>query len=139
MQLKRDTDYALRILCCLGRQAAEGAPAGAGISLLEISSHAGVPKLSARRICGCLKAKKLLSTKKEPNGAVLYYPGELFPTCSLWDVMSATEDNVHLFAVFDRKSDFFKINGKRLENIQNEIERIFQNTTLAKLTEESDE
>ena len=39
MQLKRDTDYALRILSCIGSRSAEGTMPPEGISLRTISSQ----------------------------------------------------------------------------------------------------
>ena len=88
MQLKRDTDFALRILFCLkqnhDKKDAEGPE---GLTLTEIAKQTGVPKLAAGRICDCLQARGMIRlsgdreyTEKEYSssaGGLIVWPAKL--------------------------------------------------------------
>ncbi len=132
MQLKRDTDYALRILLCMGEQSLDGDAPAAGLTLPELSARAGVPKISANRICGYLECKNILSKRRE-NGELLYFPGEALTRQTLLDVLSATEGGAHLFAVFDRKTELYRTYGAQLEAVQKAIEDVLSGVSLADL------
>ena len=62
MQLKRDTDYAIRILYCL-RQNGDVGHTGErkGMTLSEIAMQTGTPKLVAGRVCESLKKTGLIA------------------------------------------------------------------------------
>jgi len=90
MQLKRDTEYALRVLFCVGRQTPEGG-AARGLTLGEISAAAGVPRVSADRICAALERAALLESRRGAAGEQVYAPGQDFARRSLLDVMRVTE------------------------------------------------
>jgi len=123
MQLRRDTEYALRILFhigaeCLSRQAQWDGP-----TLSEISSKAGVPKVIAGRICGVLEENEVIVSKKAPGGELLYRPGPAYERSSVLDIILLTEHNAKLFAVFDKNSSFYRAQGSRLQLIQAQLEK----------------
>jgi len=130
MQLKRDTDYALRILLYIGEQWPYRDASGDGFSVSEISSQTGIPKISANRICGYLEIKDTLSSRKTDDNDALYYPGPAFYRKSLLDVLEATEQGANLFAVFDKKSGLYKKQNRQLKKIQNEVEHVLSSTTI---------
>ncbi|MBQ1705827.1 MAG: Rrf2 family transcriptional regulator [Clostridia bacterium] len=135
MQLKRDTDYALRILSCIGSRSAEGTMPPEGISLRTISSQTGVPKLSVNRVCRNLEHKKILSVETSAGGDLMYRPAEGFYERTLLDAIMATEGSFKLFAVFDKKTALYRKYRGKLEKTQEEVEKSLQKITMKDLSE----
>lgn len=57
MQLKRDTDYALRILLCVAKENSQN---GEGMTAIELSKSVSVPAAITARLCRKLAEAKLL-------------------------------------------------------------------------------
>ena len=70
MQLKRDTDYAVRILYCLNQNyATDNSGEKKGVTLSEIAMQTGTPKLVAGRVCDSLKEKGIIFSISEQDTA----------------------------------------------------------------------
>ena len=130
MQLKRDTDYALRILFYIGGQQSGTDAASNGFSSSDISTQTGVPRMSVDRICGYLGEKRIIAAKTAENGEYLYYPGPGFGRKSLLEVVRAAEGGADIFAVFDRKSPFYRAHGARLREIQAGLDKLLSDISL---------
>lgn len=135
MQLKRDTDYALRILSCIGSRDGGGMAMPEGLSLRSISSLTGVPKLSANRVCRNLEHKKILFSENAAGGELIYRPTEGFYERTMRDIIDATEGSFKLLAVFDKKTTLYRKHRTRLEKMQEEVESVLQKITLKDLSE----
>ncbi|MBR6407848.1 MAG: Rrf2 family transcriptional regulator [Clostridia bacterium] len=129
MQLKRDTDYALRILYCIGKNFSIKGVVHCGLTLPEICMQSGVPKLAANRLCEKLLKKGIIRSRKR-RSETIYYPSGQFKNQSLLGIIETTENTAQLFAVFDKKNGLFRRYGEKLETIQDEIEEVLSNATL---------
>ena len=133
MQLKRDTEYALRILYAVAeRSAPEDEPSRGGATLNEISALSGVPRAGTDRVCPLLASAGFLTSRTENGGDVLYAAAEDLSDRSLIDLAAVTEQGFPLFAVFDRDSAFFSRNGRRLARLQRRAEKLFGGESLGK-------
>jgi len=132
MQLRRDTEYALRILAIIGEKRTDRTSPG-GVTLSEISAQSGVPRVGVDRICGYLESAVFIESGKGENGEVLYFPAAGFSDRSLLDVMQITEHGTQLFAVFDKSSSLFVNAGQALQSVQAGVERTLSTLTLADL------
>lgn len=128
MQLKRDTDFALRILFCL-KQAGTGATKDGpgGCSLTELAVRTGLSKTVAGRICDTLAANGILlphyeSETGEESCYSIREPGD----CSLLDVVVAAEGTGRIFAVFDRRSDMYHHCEQKIQTIQDRTESLLR-------------
>jgi len=131
MQLKRDTEYALRILYAVaGKSDPEEGAFRSGATLSEISALSGVPRVGIDRICGQLEAAGLIISRKNGGGDVSYTASPELLRKSLLDVVRVMEQGVPLFAVFDRASDFFSQNEARLLRLQAKTESLLDGETL---------
>ncbi|MBR2666575.1 MAG: Rrf2 family transcriptional regulator [Oscillospiraceae bacterium] len=132
MQLKRDTDYAIRILFCL-KETIETDPEREQkkIALSEIAAQARIPKTTALRICGYLSEKGMIHLIREgEDGENEYYAAPLLLERSLLDVIEAVEGTGRIFAVFDRKSHMYRKCGKGIEKLQRKHERLLSSASL---------
>jgi len=132
MQLKRDTDFALRMLFCL-KQHRDNTEIDEsnGLTLTEIAAQTGVPRIVAKRICECLQAKKVLfvSYNQEDDEKTFYSAGDL-SAFSLLDVIEAVEGTGRLFAAFSRSSSMYKNCKDQILKIQKKTENILSKTSL---------
>ena len=133
MQLKRDTDYALRILFHIGEQCSAKEEVPSGLSLLDISSRTGIPRISAQRICGYFVASKALLSARTKDNETRYYPGPRFYRQSLLSIIETIERSADLFAVFEKNSHFYKLRGQRLQAAQQAVEQTLDDITLEDL------
>lgn len=131
MQMKRDTEYALRILYAVaGGPAPKEEPFRGGATLNDISALSGVPRIGIDRICGQLEAAGLIQSRSEEGGEVLYAPAPDLMQKSLLDITRATEQGMSLFAVFDKGSDFFFRNEARILRLQDRAETLLNDEKL---------
>ncbi|MBR1781364.1 MAG: hypothetical protein IJ751_08195, partial [Oscillospiraceae bacterium] len=104
-----------------------------GVTLLELVDQAGIPYLRAKRICDSLVHRKIILEQAGAKEDALYYPGDGFFQLSLKDIIGATEGNSHLLSVFDRKSELFRTHGKQLEHVEDDVDRLLSDVSLANL------
>ena len=135
MQLKRYTDYALRIMVCLEERlkrdrSLQGVPAP------DVIAAAGIPIVSFNRICGLLEEHRLIYRKISRANEVRLYPGENFKKQSLLSVAEAVEGNMDVFAVFDRQSSVVQMYESKLFEVQRKMYRELSGVTIAKLAGE---
>lgn len=137
MQLKRDTDFAIRILFCLNLNHAADHPAiRKGVTISEIAVQTGTPKLVAGRVCESLKEKGMIYLIDEPFATEkAYYSTEELLNYSLLDVIEAVEGTGEIFAVFDKRSEAYKKCEEQILKIQKKTERLLAKATLGSLFE----
>lgn len=104
MQLKRDTDYALRLLLCTARQTRENT---SGRSLQTLSKETHVPATIATRLCSRMEEADLLRIAYGSGKSKRYLLGEDAMNKTLYDVICAIEGHRDIFAVFDRTTELF--------------------------------
>ena len=135
MQLKRDTDYALRVLYCL-KQHDEANPKhqSSGLTLSEIAAQTGLTRLVAARICECLCDKGILRESKRPDKEdTIFSPRQALSSLTLLDVVVDVEGTGQLFAVFDKKSAAYRSCEAEMMSVQRNAEKVLAQTTLDSL------
>ncbi len=137
MQLKRDTDYALRIMLCLTDQCLVKQTAPNGLSMLDISALTGIHKLSAERICGDLVRGRFIIRRTGKGREVRFLPREGLGDASLLEVVTATENSADLFAVFDRRARPYQRSGALLRHIEEQSKELLSQTTIHDLLDGS--
>lgn len=132
MQLKRDTDFALRILFCIKQnQDKKDAESPGGLTLTEIAKQTGVPKLAAGRICDRLQVKGMIRLSGEQEHMEKTYSStEELLTFSLLDIIEAVEGTGQLFAVFNRNSSMYRSCRGQIMKAQKRAENALAKTTL---------
>ena len=136
MHLKRDTEYALRIMTCMAEHLKKNRKA-AGISSSCVIAETDISLITFNRICNCLEEKKLILKKSREEGDKWLYPGNDFWKQSIFTIGKAVEGNMELFVVFDKNAHFTQTYGNRLEEIQKNLEQVLLKTTLEELVESS--
>ena len=139
MQLKRDTDYAIRILYCL-RQNGDVGHTGErkGMTLSEIAMQTGTPKLVAGRVCESLKEKGMIAAAGQDRAERSYCSTETQSEYSLLDVIEAVEGTCQLFTVFDKRLAGYKSFENQIRKIQKQTEGVLAGATLGVLFEMQD-
>ena len=74
MQLKKDTDYAWRIMICTAKHIQKD-NYNKGVLMADIVADTGIPKPAFNRICSTLEEKGMLYTAIGAKGERLLYPG----------------------------------------------------------------
>ncbi len=127
MQLKRDTDYALRLILSTAEYAGEN-----GISLPEMCKQATVPRTIASRLCPKLVGAELLKERcisKQP----VYFLGDDVHGKTLLDVVLATEETVDMFAVFDHCTELYTSVKDEFESTEQKLIKSLSEVNLHKL------
>ena len=138
MQLKRDTDFAIRILYCLKQKSKATDPSGAGgLTLNEIAAQTGAPKTAVGRLCEKLEEKGIIDLCCEPKAPEkAYCAGPHLLDQSFLSVINAVEGTGELFAVFDKRTAAYSCSETQIQRIQKSIEKILTETTLRRLFRE---
>ncbi len=129
MQLKRDTDYAVRIMVCMAESLQENEDKK-GMTAAEIIATTGIPRASFFRICGYLEEHQLLRKVTEADGEIWIYPGRDFWDQSLFSISEAVEGNMQIFVIFGRNSHLLKKYGKQFEQVQEKVSESLAEITL---------
>ena len=135
MQLKKDTDIALRILYCL-YQNNSGNDLGTarGLTLLEIATQTETPLIVIRRVCESLKARGIITLLSEfDSEEISYCASKELLEHSMLDVVEAIEGNCQIFAVFDQRSLLYRDCAKQIQKIQNKTETLLNNAKLGSI------
>ena len=132
MQLKRDTDFAIRILYCFNQNHdAFDAPDASGLTLSEIAMQTGTPKTAVGRLCEKLEDKGILSLRHgQETSEKIYDPCPALLDVTLLNVIEAVEETGEIFAVLDKRSVAYSGCEAQIQRIQKSIERILDKTTL---------
>ena len=134
MQLKRDTDFAIRILFSIKADFEKKGAEGAGLTVSELSARTGLPKLTVARLSEHLEEKGMLKALPDQPGAErVYYSANGFLGYSLLDVIEAVEGNCRIFSVFDKHNPSYRKYGGQLEKLENDIETLLANVPLSRL------
>lgn len=137
MQLKRDTDYALRVMHCLKTAGESDAQSDRQrLTLSEIALRTSIPRIMAGRICSRLHAKGMIALCCDREGGELVYHMESGPLqYTLLDVVNIMEGTSRLFAVFDPRTSMYRGCENVLNEVQNEFEKLMVAISLEKLFE----
>ena len=137
MQLKRETDFAIRILYCLYRNCADREFGNRlGLTLTEIAAQTKVPKTIAGRICEYLLDKKMIHfVPWEEYSEKSFHATSALLAFSLKDVVEAVEGHGRLFAIFDKNSNAFAACRDQLLMVEEKVDEVLEETTLGMLFE----
>ena len=130
MQLKRDTDYALRLLLSLAKHTHTGEE---GVSVQTLSREAQVPITIANRLCSKMEQAKLLHAVHAPDKTANYLLGDDTLCKTLYDVVCAVEGLCDLFAVFDRTTDLFSDRQPLFQTTEQQFVGVLHSMTLQQL------
>lgn len=133
MQIKRDTEYALRILFAMGERCPEKDGPMTGLSINEITMSSGVPRVGVDRLCRRMASAGLITERKGGGGELLFCSSQDMRRATLLDVMKITEDGISLFAVFEKNSPFYRSAGIKLQGLQEETEALLSCLTVGDL------
>ena len=137
MQLKRETDYAIRVMICIA-EALKDRGEEAGVSASEIIGRTQIPRVSFYRICSYLEESQLIVKKGGKNREVLFYPGELFWEQSLLSVAEAVEGNMRIFVLFGRNTSLLKKYAPVVRTVQNEIDAALSAVTMESIVNQKE-
>jgi len=129
MQLKRDTEYAMRIMIYIAELQKENGQQ-AGVPSSNMIAKAGIPIVSFNRISDRLEEKGLIRKEASVEGESWLYPGSGFWKQSILSIGEAVEGNMKIFDVFDRNSYISQTYGKVLLETQRDLEQILSEKTL---------
>ena len=127
MQLKRDTDYALRLLLCAAKQTCGKT---SGISLQDLSKETMVPTTIANRLCLKMTDANLLRAATHSGKTKRYLLGKEVMNKTLYDVV---EEHNDIFAVFDRSTELFSSGGSYFQMVEQQLEGALNKVTLQHL------
>ena len=132
MQLKRDTEYALRIMICIAEDIKNNG-GQEGIRCTKVLAETGIPLVGFYRICRQLEENGLVRNEIKANGEKWMYPGDGFWDQSILSIGEAMEGTMKLFAVFDKNSYLSQQYGKKLNETQTSLNKILIKTTMKEL------
>lgn len=135
MQLKRDTEYALRIMLCIAEEL-QNSDRQKGFPSTLVLEKTAVPLVSFYRICRSLEANGLICNGIKEDGVKWIYPGKDFWSQNILSIGEAIEGTMMLFAVFDKNSYFTQAYGEKLKDVQNSLNEVLSKTTISELINE---
>jgi len=119
MQLKRETDYALRLLI---KMSGGAVCADSVKSVRELCVEADVPYIIASRILSNLKEKGVVCIADSEKSKSGYYLNENASRLSLYELILIIEGNAELFAVFDKSNSAYDLCRERLLMTEKEVQ-----------------
>lgn len=131
MQLKRDTDYALRILLFIAKQKSQD---GAGVTIAELSKNTAVPTTITSRLCRKLSDAGFLDPVDKCTKYTIPYSA-LKKT--ILDVICAVEGYGNLFAVFDPSTELYAICKDYFGQVNQQLENSLKSITVADLIDKT--
>lgn len=130
MQLKRDTDYALRILLYAAKQNTTN---GLGMTASEFGKNTSVPVTIAARLCRTLTDAEFLNATDSSEGCVRYALRQSALKKTILNVICAVEDQGDLFAVFDRSTELYAICKDYFNEVDQQFSDSLKSITIAEL------
>ena len=134
MQLKRDTEYAMRIMICIAEDRRKNGKKS-GVPVSNVISSTGIPKVTFDRICGNLEEKGMIRKEITGEGEKYMYPGKGFWKQSVLSIGEAIEGNMEMFAVFDRSSCVIQKYGDKLKETQEKLNHVLSEITMESIVE----
>ena len=129
MQLKRDTEYAMRIMVYIAEHLKQkGKRTGTPSS--NVIANTGIPIVTFNRICGRLEDSGMIRKEVGEDGEKWLYPGNGFWEQSILSIGEAVEGNMKILVIFDKNSSLSQSYGKKLQETQNSLDYILSKTTL---------
>lgn len=130
MQLKRDTEYALRLLFCAMQSMKQQ---DKGLSSMELSRKAGVPITIGNRLCQTLEEAHLINVMESSDGRRKYIFKNNTKKKTIYDVILAVEGSVEIFAVFDPSSPLYAHGKDCFEWIEGRVTETLKSVRLMDL------
>lgn len=128
MQLKRDTDYAIRILLVMAEQARNKIELPE-LDVNTICQRTAVPRQIALRLCSLLSARGFVK-KGETGGRTSYKPEDDLLEKTVLSIIDAVEGQSNLLAVFDGKAEIYKKYGHALASFNAALSEELSKTTI---------
>lgn len=119
MQLKRDTDYAIRILLVMA-ESAQSKKELQILSLKTICEKISAPGQVTLRLCNLLSDEGYIKKEEIDGNTAMYMPEEKLFDTTLLDIIHTVEGQSDLFAVFDRRAEVYEKYGPALASV-NEV------------------
>jgi len=132
MQLKRDTEYAMRIMVYIAEHLKQSGKR-TGTPSSTVIANTGIPMVTFNRICSRLEDTGMIRKEISKDGEKWLYPGNGFWEQSILSIGEAVEGNMKIFVIFDKKSYLSQSYGEKLQEIQNSLDQILSETTLASI------
>ncbi len=137
MQLKRETEYALRIMICLAEQFGSIRADMTGIQMTEIIERTNIPKIVFGRIFTLLEERDLVRKAANTAGETTVFPGKKFWNQSLLSVALIIEGNMNIFFIFDQTFSVFLPYKDQFMRIQKEIEQVLSQMTMKEISKQT--
>lgn len=129
MQLKRDTDYALRIMLRMAEHFKETGKQ-TGILSSYIIAKTGIPVVTFNRIVKRMEEHNLLYKITGPGGITWLYSRKDFWDQSLLSIVKTIEDGTDIFGVFDRNYYTEEIYGRIIMEVQSVLDQAMSEMTI---------
>lgn len=128
MNLKRETDYSIRIIYCLlqGEESEK-------LNTNKICKKTNIPWRIVERVCDTLYNGGIISRDFGKDKKCVYYLTEKNREKSLFDIVLAIESQADIFAVFDKNSEMFRHCGKYLQKNSRKMEDCLKEMTIDKM------
>lgn len=133
MQLKRDTDYALRLLLCALKKREQGEK---GASLTDLCRCSCVPHAVAARLCRRLVEAELLEESGREKRFLYSIRQEALDKTML-DVVQAVEGDNGLFAIFDHSTQLYECCKEYFAAAEQKVEEGLQQISLQQLADKT--
>ena len=133
MQLKRDTEYALRIQFCFESGNAQEEAPSQSLTINELCVGTGIPRIGLVRICARLEEAGFIRSETGETGEVCYRHTDSLKNATLLDIIRVTEPGSQLFGVFDRSSLFYKAREHQLQAYQDRFEQFLSQLTMGSI------
>lgn len=134
MQLKRDTDYALRIILYIVKQSE---PEKTWLSIYDLSKNTAVPPAIIARLCRSLAEAKILNVIPSTDKTVKFALRRGAMKKTVLDIIRAVEGHNDLFAVFNRSTELYSICKDYFDETEQQFTDSLDALTIMQLKEKS--
>lgn len=130
MQLKRDTDYAIRIIWSVCRAKTEK---DESIIISEICKQIGVARTIALRICNKLTEREILAADIAAKHEIKFTVSDKTKEKTLYDVVEAIEGSSELLAMFDKSFESYANCGELFDSLEETFNSKLKEKTLGEM------
>lgn len=134
MQLKRDTDYALRIILYIVKQSE---PEKTWLSIYDLSKNTAVSPAIIARLCRSLAEAKILNVTPSTDKTVKFALRRGAMKKTVLDIIRAVEGHNDLFAVFNRSTELYCICKDYFDETEQQFTDSLEALTIMQLKEKS--